>query len=139
MKNMTSNEQQSIYKLMIDIHPIINGEDYIEISLIPFSFFLSSTFLEQVCDRRHSREHTLSYLSVNYTALLLIDLKSGLCWDTMLDTYTCWLEGVENVANSELFSLYNARRIQVSDPDSEKSGLFTVSKFSSQLNIESKY
>ena len=112
---------------------IVDGEDYIEISLIPTSFLLSSTFLEEISERKISREQTLSYLALNYTVFLLIDLKTGLCWDSDLNTYTCWHTGITQVINNQLPSLTKGIDMQVSYSEKEGAGLFKVSKFKSHL------
>jgi hypothetical protein len=135
MNTMISNEQQSIYKLIINIYPIIDGENYIEMSLIPDSFLLSPTFLEEISDKKISKERTLSYLAANYTVFLLIDLKTGLCWDSNLKTYTCWIKGVTEVVNHKVRSVKEITYLRVSKMDKDKSGLFNASKFSSHLKM----
>lgn len=145
MNTMISNQQQSIYKLIIDFEKLmISSMSDIDLSLLPISFLSTNPITEEVTlkqkkiQQKNIQEYRMQRNSsdnmADYTTFLFIDIQTGLCWDVNMKTYTCWLEAVTDAINDNLW--ISARGIKIFDNERKREGLFNINKFSNSLGAD---
>lgn len=137
MNPIISNNQQSIYKLTINFESLLVLEyNYIDLSLVPISFLSNTVITNEIIVKNEQIQQLKknnSDSTTDCTTFLFIDLQTGLCWDTHMCNYTCWLTAMTDSVNDELCYL---KDIQVRFNQHERGGLFKVENFSTRLIAE---